>query len=797
MTYETTLQAGITAAIAGDLPTAIAHFQGAVTVAPDRWEGFYNLGNAWAALGHRAEAIAAYQEALTRNPGPEVYFNLGALYAQQEEGAVAQHLWREGWERFPADGDLGLAVAEICAQSGDAPGAIAVYQTLLGFGENAAVRTAWGLLLQATGDRGGAIAQFGAGLAVAPHDPSLLTNLGGLLTEEQRGAEALPLLEQAVAIAPAWALAHSNLGTARMATGDRAGALAAWQTARQCDPSLAAPYRNLARYHQAQGEPEAAIALWSQGYANTHDTELGLALADALAGAGRGEAIAVYEKVLTQDPTCGAAYNRMLAMLYRGNWEVERWAMARQWADRYLAHCEDTDFWGVHLTRLSLFFQAGDSEAARQELAICQGAMASAPAAQRQTLAFVSAHLQDDPETTQTLFQRTGEIYRIQPCLRPAQTPPRVGFLSPNWRDHPIGKLVPPILAALGEHAAVFGYGVLRHPRDRHTERVQQLPQITWREFTAETSPETLATAIAQDRIDILIELDGHTEPLNLQVLALGAAPCQLSWLGLDAPNLSDRHGALVDAYTHPPAADALYRETLWRLPHAHIAVARFPATPVTRAACRQQWGVDDHTVVYLSPAAGRKLNRETIAAHVQILRDVPNSVLVRKGKGDTAAIARFYGEACEEWQVDPQRIRLLPFAWSEEEHYGYYRGADLVLDSYPYNGGSITLESLWYERPVISLCGRQSFARMGYSFNTAAGLPETVVPTWEAYVALAVAAGRDREQRHFWQQQLAAGKLAQGPLWHVPQFAQDLWHLLQCLDGPQVGSNRGYSRFG
>ncbi|NJK59410.1 MAG: hypothetical protein HC918_02980 [Oscillatoriales cyanobacterium SM2_1_8] len=546
-------------------------------------------------------------------------------------------------------------------------------------------------------------------------------------------------MEQAAAIAPDWALAHSNLGTARMAAGDGPGALQSWQTACRCDPTLVAPYQNLARYHQQQGQTAAAIAVLSQGYQHTLATEMGLALADGLAGAGRGEAIAVYEKVLAQDPTCSEAYSQLLAMLYRGNWEVERWAMARQWADRYLAHCGVTDFWGVRLTRLSLFFQAGDSEAARQELTICQGAIASAPADRLQDLAFVSAHLQDDPVATQALFQRTSAIYTVKPCPRPAQTPPRLGFLSPNWRDHPIGKLVPPILAELGKHAIGFGYMVSRHTRDRYTEGIAQLPAVTWREFPADTAAETLATAIAQDRIDILIDLDGHTEPLNLAVLALGAAPHQLSWLGLDAPNLSDRHGALVDAYTHPPAADALYRETLWRLPHAHIAVAGFPETPVTRTACRQAWGIDDRTVVYFSPARPQ-LNRETIAAHVQILREVPHSILVRKGKGDTAAIARFYAETCARWQVDPQRIRLLPFAWSEDEHYGYYRAADLVLDSYPYNGGSITLESLWYERPVISLCGRQSFARMGYSFNTAAGLPETVVPTWEAYIQLAIA---------------------------------------------------------
>ncbi|MGQ9865880.1 MAG: tetratricopeptide repeat protein [Pseudanabaenaceae cyanobacterium] len=780
MTYESLLQAGITAAIAGDLPTAIGRFQAAVAADPDRWEGFYNLGNAWAAQNRISEAIAAYQEALVRAAVPAVYFNLGALWQQQGEREKAQALWEEGWQRFPADRDLGLAVATGRAQNGDPAGAIAVYQTLLGFGEDASVRAAWGLLLQQTGDRAGAIAQLQAGLAQFPTDPDLLTNLGGLFTEEDRAAAALPLLEQAVAIAPNFALAHSNLGTARMALGDREGAIAAWQTASRCDPRLVAPYRNLARAYQVQGQTEAAIAVLSEGYRNTQTTVLGLALADALAQAHRGEAIAVYEQVLTQDPTGCAAYQGLLTMLYQGHWEVERWTLARQWADRYRTHCEATDFWGVHLTRLSLFFQAGDSEAARQELAICQGASSSAPADRRQALAFVSAHLQDDPETTQSLFQQTGAIYTVRSCPRSAQTPPRVGFLSPNWRDHPIGKLVPPILPALGQRAAVFGYLVPRHTRDRYTERIRQVPRVTWREFPADVSPETLATAIAQDQIDVLIELDSHTEPLNLSVLALGAAPQQLSWLGLDAPNLSDRHGALVDGYTHPPTVDALYRETLWRLPHAHIAVGGLGETPIPRAFYRQRWGIDDDTVVYLSPAAGRKLNRETIAAHVQILRDVPHSVLVRKGKGDTAAIARWYAEACDRWQVAPQRIRLVPHTRDEAEHYGYYRAADLVLDSYPYNGGSITLESLWYERPVISLCGRQSFARMGYSFNTAAGLPDTVVSSWEAYIQLAIAAGRDRELRESWQHKLAQGKIAGAPLWNVAGFAEDLWHLLQ-----------------
>ncbi|ERT03544.1 glycosyl transferase 41 family protein, partial [Lyngbya aestuarii BL J] len=112
--------------------------------------------------------------------------------------------------------------------------------------------------------------------------------------------------------------------------------------------------------------------------------------------------------------------------------------------------------------------------------------------------------------------------------------------------------------------------------------------------------------------------------------------------------------------------------------------------------------------VIYLSVAPGRKFNRELVEAQVAILKQVPNSILIHKAAGDVAVFQGAYQQACQAAGVSLHRVKFIPRFPTEEEHRQIYALADVLLDSYPYNGGTHTLEALWFEVPVVTRKGEQ-----------------------------------------------------------------------------------------
>jgi len=133
---------------------------------------------------------------------------------------------------------------------------------------------------------------------------------------------------------------------------------------------------------------------------------------------------------------------------------------------------------------------------------------------------------------------------------------------------------------------------------------------------------------------------------------------------------------------------------------------------------------------------------------------------------------------------IDTDRVKFLPSYKTEEEHRGIYAIADVFLDSYPYNGGSHNLEVLWFDLPVVTMVGEQSFARMGYSFLQALGIDAGIAHSWDEYIAWAVKYGLEPEFRNSIRQKLIDSKNPDNlaPLWNPQKLAQDMYNLLQGL---------------
>jgi protein O-GlcNAc transferase len=142
------------------------------------------------------------------------------------------------------------------------------------------------------------------------------------------------------------------------------------------------------------------------------------------------------------------------------------------------------------------------------------------------------------------------------------------------------------------------------------------------------------------------------------------------------------------------------------------------------------------------------------------------------------------YFEAFAERDIDLKRFRIFKRTATEETHRLIYTMVDVMLDSYPYNGGSHTVEALWFNLPVVTRVGQQFLSRMGYSFVKNAGLDEGVAWNFDEYVDWGTRLGLDANLRRSVVEKLKQGKTRdpKAPLFDPPKLARDLYALLETL---------------
>jgi protein O-GlcNAc transferase len=314
----------------------------------------------------------------------------------------------------------------------------------------------------------------------------------------------------------------------------------------------------------------------------------------------------------------------------------------------------------------------------------------------------------------------------------------RVGFISGDFRTHSVAHFFEPILSARDRGAVTYVLYNNCHLQDAVTERLRA-DADDWRDVWRLTD-DALIELIRTDRIDILVDLSGHTLYNRLAVFARRAAPVQVSYLGYPASTgLATMGYRITDAATDPPVpADGWHCERLLRMPDTQWCFRPFgsPAVPGPLPA-REAGFVRFGSFNNLTKASDTLL-----ACWAQILVELPTSRLrltrVRSAHRAAEIVAMFGRSG-----VAPERIEIVPYA--NDAPYGQqFAGVDIALDNYPYNGVTTTCESLYVGVPVVSLYGRNGVSRSGLSLLGTLGLDELAASTPEQYVEVAVALGSD-----------------------------------------------------
>jgi protein O-GlcNAc transferase len=358
----------------------------------------------------------------------------------------------------------------------------------------------------------------------------------------------------------------------------------------------------------------------------------------------------------------------------------------------------------------------------------------------------------------------------------------RLGYLSSDFHDHATLHLT---LGLYGRHDRrrfeVFAYSIGVPDAGPHRQRVMR--DCDHFADVHGLGDAAIAARIAQDGIDILLDMKGYTGGSRPGVLALRPVPVQVNYLGYPGTMGADFMDWLVsDAVLVPPEHENGYTEKIVRLPFSYQATddrqAVDPA-PVDRTAA----GLPEEAFVYCCFNTSAKIDRASFAAWVDVLLAVPHAVLWLLD-APAAARDRLAAEARRRG-VDPARLVYAPVC-PKPRHLARLALADVVLDTFICNAHTTATDALWMGVPVVTRTGETFASRVASSLLHAAGLPELAVPDADAYVALAIRLAREPARLAAARAVLA--RRADSPLFDSSGYVRALEDaLLAMLDRPQA----------
>lgn len=522
-------------------------------------------------------------------------------------------------------------------------------------------------------------------------------------------ADAVAALNKAIELEPAMAKGHNNLGCAIEAMGKLEEAMACYRRASELDPTLADPLYNLGNAHRQRGELDAAIdcierALRLEGGRADWKANLGDLLVQKLR---LDEALGHYEGAIAIDGKLGRAYQGRAGVL-----QLMGKAQAAE-ADLLRAmDLEPKDAAAHSAWLLCLHYTRGDRS-------------------------LLDEHKQWARQHAHGLARQAARA----PHERRPERRMNIGYVSPDFKRHSVADFFLPVLEAHDRKGfKTFCYSNNPFP-DATTKKIAETAEA-WREISR-VQDEWVADRVRADRIDILVDLAGHTAGGRPLLFARKLAPVQATWIGYpDTTGLGAMDYRISDAVADPEgASDSWNVEKLVRLPGGFLCYRPPAEAPQPDEAPVLRSG----RVTFGSFGNLAKLTPAMVELWARLLRSVPNSNLMIKSFGlASEPVRRELVERFVAHGIASERLELVEPKKDLAGHLAQYGRVDVGLDLFPYNGAATTCEALWMGVPVITLSGGAHVSRVGASLLTSAGLPELIATSPEDYLQKAAALARD-----------------------------------------------------
>ncbi|MBF0179230.1 MAG: tetratricopeptide repeat protein [Magnetococcales bacterium] len=749
MKDERRMRMAIASHRAGALAEAERGYRAVVRDDPDQPDAHHNLGVLFGETGRVDLALEHLRIAVRLAPGVATYratligllFDL-ALRTHQAGGAREARGWYE--EILALDAGhadalhlLGMALH----QAGEHVAAVEwIRRAIAVDGRQGVYHANLGVVMMALGRLEEAAGCYARAAGCEPGNAEYAFGLGVVCKERNRLEEAEAAYRRALALRPGHAEASNNLGVILADLGRIEEAEALWRHAANMKPAYAEPYHNIGNLLRSQGRAAEAEASYRKAlelqpaYVDGH-LDLGKAL---FAQKRTEEAATCFRQALALRPGCVEAMGYLAHLM----------AMACDWRD--LPEMHDRLMEGLRCG------QPGD---------VVPFLLLSVPSTPLEQLACATAHA-----------VRRYPVVRSVAGYDPSPERLRVGYLSGDFREHPVAVLV----AALFERhdRARFEIIAYAHGPEDAGETRRRIRAGCDRFVDLDGIADAQASRrIAADGVHLLVDLQGFTSGARPGILAHAPAPVRVGWLGY--PGTLGRAGLLDyligDPVVTPPEHASHFGEHLALLPHCYLPGDNpgLIDSPLERRAA----GVPEEGFLFCSFNATWKFNPASFAVWCRVLREVPGSLLWLSAAAPEVA-ARLRGEAAHHG-IDPERLLFAPRTATRQEHLRRLSLADLALDTHPYNSHATGMDALSCGVPLVTRIGASFAGRVGASLVRAAGLPELIAADWDGYHALAVALAKDRERLRAMRDHLTMNR-SMIPLFDTARFARDLERLYE-----------------
>jgi predicted O-linked N-acetylglucosamine transferase (SPINDLY family) len=551
------------------------------------------------------------------------------------------------------------------------------------------------------------------GLSKDSNHPDALYCLANVRAAQQRWTDAADAYAKVVGICPTLVEAHVNLGVCLASAGNLSAAADRFRETLKRDPNCAPAALRLADVLDRLGLNDEALASAARAAQLVPKDAAALNLLASLSDRARknADAESAYKRSLKADPNFAPALSNYATLLARRG-EIER--------------------------AIPMLRQAVEAEPAEPvpHSSLCMYLNADPTAEPREAFA---EHVRWGQRHAVSLLDPRPHGNDCSPDRKL-----RIGYVSPDWAGHPVARFMQPILESHDAEAfEVHVFDDAPKP-DAFTERLRPLAH-RWHRSRG-TPDAQLAELIRQEKIDVLVDLAGHTADNRLLAFARKPAPVQVSYLGY--PNTTGV-GAIdyrfTDAIADPHGvADELHTETLVRLPGTFLTFRPPVETPDVSEMPLTRNGF----VTFGSFNALWKINTPLLQQWARVLQASPNSRMLIKADGlDDASVAGRIAQVFESSGVSRDRLRLVGREQTYAGHLAAYGSCDVCLDGFPYAGTTTTCEALWMGAPVVSLLGQTHASRVGGSVLTSIGLGELCASTADGFVDIAtnLAADPDR----------------------------------------------------
>ena len=381
----------------------------------------------------------------------------------------------------------------------------------------------------------------------------------------------------------------------------------------------------------------------------------------------------------------------------------------------------------------------------------------------------------------QALFnqaQRLGQVL-APPAPRPVGRRLRVGILSADLRLHPVGHFLETVLQALSQREvdllayANQGSNAMVPPRIKAVFK-------QWRDVLEETD-QSVAETMAADNLDVLLDLSGHTTGNRIGVLMRRPARRQVSWLGyFGTTGLPFMDAVIADPHCVPPEETRYFSETVLHMPRSRLCLTppadAPPIAPEPPMASLQY-------ITFGCFQNVNKINDTVLALWGRLLKAVPASVLrLQSLRMDGAEPVVRMRERLKVAGIDLKRV-WIGHTLPRQAYLEQYGEVDVLLDTFPYPGGTTTAEAIWMGVPTLSLATPGMLGRQGQAMLDNVGLGDWVAHSEAEYLEMASALAQDRtasvERLRAIRRDLRE-VARRSPLFDAERFAKDFEHLLR-----------------